>query len=357
VGAILEDFKTGKVLYSKAPDKRRPIASLTKIMTALVVLASADLDDVVVVAPEAVGQIGSSIGLRAGERLTVRDLLYAMLLPSANDAAVALAHSVGGSVGAFVRLMNVTASRMGLHHSHFASSSGLDDSGYSTARDLAALTRRAFRNSTFARIVSTLRKRIPGPKGTVRRLVNRNNLLRVYPGAFGVKSGFTTRAGHCLVGAAGLNGLDLLSIVLGAKTDPFDETIRVLNYGFGTFERVPLLVTGELVGRMIVGGQSVDAVSARDVSIVLRKKQPRSVTKQFVPIPPLGDAVLIGDRVGEVKVFLNGRLVASVRALAHPPVNVRPSPPPPVPIRQPSAFFRAIQVLAAFVRAAVNAFL
>src|SRR5206468_701359 len=134
-GAILEDFDTGKVLFSKSPDRRRPIASLTKIMTAFVVLSSAHLDDVVVVPPEAVSQIGSNIGLRTGERLTVRDLLYGMLLPSANDAAVALARFAGGTVDAFVQRMNATASGMGLRDSHFASATGLDNSGYSTARD------------------------------------------------------------------------------------------------------------------------------------------------------------------------------------------------------------------------------
>jgi D-alanyl-D-alanine carboxypeptidase (penicillin-binding protein 5/6) len=331
-------------------------------MTALVVLASAHLDDVVVVTPQAVGQIGSSIHLRVGERLTVRDLLYGMLLPSANDAAVALARSVGGTVAAFVRLMNDTASRMGLRDSHFASPSGLDNRGYSTVRDLAALTRQAYRNSTFARIVETVRKRIPGPKGTVRRLVNRNILLRVYPGAFGVKSGFTTPAGHCLVGAASLNRLDLLAVVLGAKTNAFDETIRFLNYGFGTWERVPLLRTGEQVGQVVVDGETVPAVASREVSVVLRKGQPHSVTNKFEPIASLGQTVVIGDRIGRIRVFLDGRQVAKVRALAQPPVHVLPQPPKPhpavpPPTRQPSALFRAIQVLAAFVRAAVNAFL
>jgi serine-type D-Ala-D-Ala carboxypeptidase (penicillin-binding protein 5/6) len=335
---------------------------LTKIMTALVVLSSARLDDVVEVPREAPGQIGSNIGLVVGERLTVRDMLYGMLLPSANDAAVALARFVRGSVAAFVDLMNATAARMGLRDTHFASPTGLDNSGYSTARDLAALTRGALQNETFSRIVSTVRRKIPGPHGTIRRLVNRNILLRVYPGAIGVKSGFTTPAGFCLIGAARLNGFGLLAIVLGSRTNAFDETIRLLNYGFGAFELVSLVVHGEPLaglGPVTVGGTSIDVVAAEDVTAVVKKGEPRAVSTLFLPDPDLGQGVVAGRRVGSLQVFLNGRLIQVVPALAI--LGPTPARPPQqtlaAALARRSPVLRVLLFLMAVLRTALNAFL
>jgi D-alanyl-D-alanine carboxypeptidase len=324
-------------------------------MTAFVVLSSAHLDDVVVVPPEAVNQIGSNIGLRTGERLTVRDLLYGMLLPSANDAAVALARFAGGTVDAFVQRMNAAASGMGLRDSHFASASGLDNSGYSTARDLATLIRRAYRNESFARIVGTLRKRIPGPDGTTRHLVNRNILLRVYPGAFGVKSGFTTPAGFCLAGAARLGGLGLLAVVLGSTTNAFDETIKLLNYGFGAFERVKFLSTGDQIGTLNINGQRVEARSARDVFVVVARGDLPKVEIRLVPINDFLTQIAAGDTIGHAEVRVGGKLVRVVPAIAAPLAT--PPPPPVSGPSPPNAIVRALLFLAALIRAALNAFL
>ncbi len=331
-------------------------------MTAFVVLSSASLEDVVVVPPEAVGQIGSSIGLRAGERLTVRDLLYGMLLPSANDAAVALARFVGGTVEAFVQRMNAAAARMGLRDSHFADPTGLDNSGYSTAADLATLTRRAYHNETFGQIVGTVRKRIPGPNGTTRRLVSRNILLRVYPGAFGVKSGFTTPAGHCLAGAARLGGFGLLTVVLGATTNAFNETIQLLNYGFGAFERITLLKAGQPLGEfepMLIGGIAVQVVVGRDVTAVARKNEERTVDYTFVSDANVEPPVTAGERVGRVEVRLNGSLIAVRPGLAAPEQSPSASPTtvPSHGAASPSAVVRAFQFIAAIIRAAFDAFL
>jgi len=304
---------------------------------------------------EAVAQIGVTIGLRTGERLTVRDLLYGMLLPSGNDAAITLARFVGGTVDTFVARMNATALRMGLRDTHFASPTGLDDMGYSTPADLAMLTRRAYRNETFARIVATTRHRIPGPKGSIRRLVNRNILLRVYPGAIGVKTGFTTRAGDCLIGAARLTGFGLLAVVLGSRTNAFDQGINLLNFGFGTFERVPLLTRGEVVQRISFGNQAVDAIAGRDVTAVARRVGQRAVEKRLVPNPSAREPIVAGERIGRIQVLLNGRLVATVPALAAP--VARTPPPYPVITARPEALLQAILFLAALIRAALHAFL
>ena len=205
--ALLADLDDGQVMFAKAPEVRRPIASLTKIMTALLVLTRRDLDDVITVAPGAAfddGDFGASstLGLRVGERRTVRELLDALMLQSANDAALALAIEVGGTEQRFVSMMNDRARALGMRDTAFFSPNGLDDRGRSTARDLLVLTRAAYAQKGFGGIVSSKFRTIPAPQGKPRRVQNRNALLWLYRGAIGVKTGFTTGAGYCLVATA-----------------------------------------------------------------------------------------------------------------------------------------------------------
>ncbi|MGZ4109838.1 MAG: D-alanyl-D-alanine carboxypeptidase family protein, partial [Actinomycetota bacterium] len=184
--AVLEDLDTGQVLFSSNGDDQRPIASLTKLMTAVLVLRRAELDDVVTVSEAAstdVGGVGiSELGLESGERISVRQLLYALLLQSANDAAVALAEDVSGSVERFVKAMNAQARRLGLRHTRFFSPNGLDDRGYSTALDLARLARVAFAMPDFERVATTKFHEIRAPSGPPREIQNRNVLLWLYKG-------------------------------------------------------------------------------------------------------------------------------------------------------------------------------
>jgi D-alanyl-D-alanine carboxypeptidase (penicillin-binding protein 5/6) len=235
--AILINLSTGRVVFSKHPDLRRPVASLTKILTAMVVLERANLSDVVVVSRKAARTPPIDVGLRAKERISVRDLLYGLLLWSGNDTAVALAEHVSGHVAPFVRVMNDRARVLGLRNTYFASPNGLNDRGYSTARDLAVLTRAALADPTFARIVRTERRWIPGPKTQLHRLRNLNELLRTYRGALGVKTGYTSAAGNCLVGAAERDGHRLLAVVLGDPAGThwvfaYRDARRLLDYGF-----------------------------------------------------------------------------------------------------------------------------
>ncbi|MGH9168206.1 MAG: D-alanyl-D-alanine carboxypeptidase family protein, partial [Acidimicrobiia bacterium] len=194
---ILYDQGFDRELGSLNPHERRAIASTTKMMTALVVLERASLGELVTVSEEAAGVGEAEIGLVAGEVLTVGDLLVALLIDSANDAAVALAEHVGGSEEGFVALMNETARRLGLADTHFANPHGLDDPGhYSTARDLLAIALAGMENPTFADLVGTRRAPFPStPDGGEREALTTNTLLRSYPGTFGVKTGFTDEAG------------------------------------------------------------------------------------------------------------------------------------------------------------------
>jgi serine-type D-Ala-D-Ala carboxypeptidase (penicillin-binding protein 5/6) len=194
--ALLADLVSGDVMDEKAPDQAVPIASLTKIITALITLKRMRLADMVTVDPRAVFRrrdygASSTLGLRAGERISVENLLYAMMLGSANDAALALAIHIAGSEQAFVRVMNARARRLGMRHTVFYSSTGLDDRGRSTARDLLRLVRETDAIDGFDRITAARFRTIPAPMGRDRRIQNRNPLLWLYPGTFGTKTGST----------------------------------------------------------------------------------------------------------------------------------------------------------------------
>ncbi len=235
--AILMDLGSGRVLFAKQADQRRPIASLAKIMTALLVLQRTHLDDEVVVSRTAAAAPPVDMGLRPGERIRVRSLLYGLLLRSGNDAAVALAELVSGSVAAFVGLMNDQAASLGLRDTRFASPNGLSDLGYSTVRDLAALTRIALADPVFAQLVSSEDHWVPGPRGGLLHLRNLNLLLGAYPGANGVKTGYTRAAGDCVVGVARRGSRALIAIELGDDPnthwqDAYRDVMRLFDFGF-----------------------------------------------------------------------------------------------------------------------------
>jgi serine-type D-Ala-D-Ala carboxypeptidase (penicillin-binding protein 5/6) len=231
------DLASGQVLYAKRPDQRRPIASLAKIMTALLVLRHASLNDVVTVTKWATRTDPINLGLKPGERITVRNLLYGLLLRSGNDTAVALAQHVSGTVPRFLALMDRTARSLDADDTLFASPNGLNDHGYSTAADMARIATAAMGIPTFRRIVSTRTYRVPGPKTQVHRLKNLNEMLFDYRGATGVKTGYTDAAGNCVVASARRAGVDLLAVVLhdDPRTvwrDAYRDATRLLNYGF-----------------------------------------------------------------------------------------------------------------------------
>jgi len=231
--AILIDADSGDVLYAKRPHMRRSIASTTKIMTAIVAMSRLRPGDVVRVPREATRVQPYKEGLKKGERVPAWKLFYGLLLASGNDTAVTLAVAAGGTRTNFIRLMNEKARELGLRHTRFRSASGLiDDGNYSTAWDLAALTRYALRSPRFRSIVGTKEKRVWWRPPTRTKLYkNHNKLLWRYPGADGVKTGWTTKAGPCLVASAHRYGIGLITVVLDSP-DHYGDTIRLLNYGF-----------------------------------------------------------------------------------------------------------------------------
>ena len=326
--AVLVDLDSGQVLFELDRHERRPIASLTKIMTALLVVERAGLTDVVTVSEEAAsGQVSgiSGLGLEPGERIRVNELLYALLLQSANDAALALAEHVSGSVDAFVDAMNARAEQLGMTRTMFASPNGLDDSGYSSAGDLVRLTRAALRSRGFASVVATRFHTVESLDAEPRIVQNRNVLLWLYPGAIGVKTGFTSPAGFCVVAGAQRGDERLLAVVLGEPGEPFSDAASLLNYGFDAFERRMLIQAGESLESVDVGGRSV-SVRAGDS---LRGLVPveGTVSKAVVLEDHLAYPPARGEEIGVVRISSGSKVLGQVPLV----VSGVPPPPPPEP--------------------------
>jgi D-alanyl-D-alanine carboxypeptidase len=259
---------TGQILYAENADTQLLIASTTKIMTALVVIARCDPDEEVEILPEYTGAEGSSMYLEAGETYTVRDLLYGMLLVSGNDAATALACHCGGSIAGFADMMNAKAREMGLTNSSFKNPHGLDAEGhYSSAEDLALITQEAMRYELFAEIAGTKNRTVGG-----QTLTNHNKLLWNCEGALGVKTGYTTAAGRSLVSCAERNGLRLICVTL-SDPDDWNDHMALYDWGFGAFEYRKALPVGVLCELPVISGvkDSIGITAGANPPILVEK--------------------------------------------------------------------------------------
>ena len=235
---IVYDRISKSMIIGKNEDVKSAMASTTKIMTTIVILEKADLNETVTVSAKAGGTGGSRLGLKRGDKASVRDLLYGLMLRSGNDAAVALAEHVGGSVKGFAELMNEKAIELGLTNTHFVTPHGLDDANhYTTALELAKLTDYAMDNETFAKIVGTKSTTIY-INNQSRQINNTNELLGVLNGVVGVKTGFTNNAGRCLVTETKRNNIDIITIVLGADTkkDRTQDIVNLIEYTFSKYK-------------------------------------------------------------------------------------------------------------------------
>ena len=240
--AIVIDRNSNTILYGKNEKEKRKMASTTKIMTCIIVLENGNLNDIVEVSKKSAGTGGSRLGLKTGDKITVKDLLYGLMLCSGNDAAVALAEHVGGSIEDFSKLMNDKASKLNLENTHFVTPHGLDnDEHYTTAYELALLSNYALKNKDFAQIVGTKSYTVTINNYT-KTLSNTNELLGTLNGIYGIKTGFTNGANRCLVTACKRGNMDIICVVLGADTKNFrtKDSIKLIEYVFKEYEPVNL---------------------------------------------------------------------------------------------------------------------
>jgi D-alanyl-D-alanine carboxypeptidase (penicillin-binding protein 5/6) len=311
VACILVD-DTGRVLFAREADAERPNASTTKMVTALVTVARAEVGEVVTVSPSAAATGGGGLDLQAGDTFTVEALLYALLLSSSNDSAVALAEHVAGSEGAFVVEMNELAAELGARHTRFANAHGLDTPGhYSSARDLARIAVALLRRPLLAEIVGASAAVVQAPSGSL-DVENRNVLLESYPGAIGVKTGFTAGAGDTLVAAARRHHRVLVAVAMGAVSAAADSA-ALLDYGWERLARGVLVKESDPVGELVFGSGATAVVAARTVR---GSAHPERVSVTLEPDDSVALPVRAGQKVGTATLTAGGRTVGSVPALA-----------------------------------------
>lgn len=306
--AILIEKDSGRVIFEKSSKKQMPMASTTKIMTAICAIENCDnIDKEIEIPPSAAGVEGSSMYLQAGEKMTIRELLYGLMLSSGNDAAVAIGESIAGSIDAFVELMNKKAVEIGANNTHFANPNGLpNQEHYSTAEDMAKITAYGMSNSAFADIVSTKSYKIQGEgKAYPRVLSNHNKLLSMYEGCIGVKTGFTKAAGRCLVSGAERNGMTLICVTLNAPDD-WNDHKEMFDYGFEKYNMTTLRSCEEPLCAAEVLGSKAGAVPvylSKDVCYPMCEGEGYQKEVQLYPSvsAPLKAGEEVGDVVFEIK--------------------------------------------------------
>lgn len=313
--AILAELSSGRVLYSQNAYAKRYPASTTKIMTALVVLENCNVNDTVTVPKEAQGIEGSSIYLAAGEKLTVLELLYGLMLRSGNDAATALAIHCAGSVYDFAQMMNQKAQSIGCQNTNFTNPSGLPSNDhYTTAYDLMLISRQAMMNDLFRKIVSTQKINISWDSHEYNRiLVNENKMLYNYDGANGIKTGYTKAAGRCLVSSAKKNGMTLIAIVLNCSP-MYAECGKMLDYGFDNYTLTEITAADSVKGTVPVKKgfeSSVSYHNSEAFTYPISANDNISVkSKLFYNC--IDAPVDANTNVGYIKITLNGEVIKNI---------------------------------------------
>ncbi|MBR2968202.1 MAG: D-alanyl-D-alanine carboxypeptidase [Clostridia bacterium] len=315
-GMAMIELNSGRLIAQKSKDKRLPMASTTKIVTAITVIENCDnLDKVVTIPNEAVGVEGSSIYLQHNEQLKIIDLLYGLMLQSGNDCAVALAIIVGENVQNFANMMNELASKVGANNSHFVNPHGLhDDDHYTTAYDLAKISAYAMNNEIFRQIVGTKTYKTPWKNHEYGRIiVNKNKILSFFPGGNGIKTGYTKKAGRCLVSSAERDGKTIICVVLNCGP-MFQECARLMNLAFDSLVMGDIIKVGVPIARVEVidGEQKFVYVGLESVaSYPLTAEEARRLTTK-IELPEMVYAPISkGERIGKIHFYLNNQLIFS----------------------------------------------
>ncbi len=311
--AVLIDVVSGRILYEKNMKQQLPMASTTKIMTAITAIEAGKLQELVTVSLKAQNTGGSSIYLQAGEKLMLEELLYGLMLQSGNDAAVAIAEHIGGSCEGFAGMMNRKAAQIGALNTNFVNPHGLDQDGhYTTAEDLAKITAYALRNPVFREIVATKQKKIPWwGRDYLRVLNNKNKILWRVEGGDGVKTGFTNNAGRCLAASATREDWQLASVVLNCGP-MWEECTALLEYGFENYQPVMYFQEGQFIKTIAVRKgkeERVRLVCDRTLRIPLTGSEQERIVVAEDSEDYLRAPVRQGQKAGTIKVMLDGQVL------------------------------------------------
>ena len=318
--AILMEESTGNILYESNPDERVPIASVTKVMTMLLIMEAVDsgkisLDDMVTVSENAMSYGGSTMFLETGEQLTVNDMLKGIAVASANDGCVAMAEHLAGSESAFVDMMNEKAKELGMENTHFMNTNGLDeDDHYSSARDVAIMSRELMKHETIFNYTSIWMDTLRGGKF---QLANTNKLIRFYDGANGLKTGSTSKALCCLSAAAKRNDMQLIAVVLGAPTsaERFASAKSLLDYGFANYAVNTQITAGDEVQKIAVEkgvDKEVGVVAGESCSMLVKKGQEDNITKEIKIDETITAPIEAGQKIGTMTISRDGEVIADI---------------------------------------------
>lgn len=320
--SILIDASTGRVLYSKNANEQLPMASTTKIMTALVALDKNNLDEKIKVKKEYVGVEGSSIYLQKDEEISYKDLLYGLMLRSGNDAATALAGEIGGSNEEFSELMNKKAKDIGALNSNFTNPHGLHhEDHYTTAYDLALITREAMKHKEFKDISKT--KTWTADREVNELFQNKNKTLWQYEGGNGGKTGFTKAAGRCLVSTSSRNGIDLISVVIN-DSNWFNDCYSLMDYGFDNYNSFVIHSKEQFIESIeLLDGdkEKVNVVTNKELIIPLKEEE-RDKIKIVAKLPDILNApIKEGEKIGYLQVLLDGELISTTELISKSEVS------------------------------------
>lgn len=315
---ILIEEKSGRVLIENNANVKMPMASTTKIMTAILAIEYGNLDDEVDIIGKDVNIEGSSIYLKDGEIIKLEDLIYGLMLRSGNDSALAIANHISGSEEEFVKLMNKKAREIGALNTNFTNPHGLhNDNHYSTAYDLALITRYAFKNKKFAEISKSKSYRTNSAR-EFNHFVNKNKTLWDYDGGDGVKIGYTMRAGRCLVASASRNNMRLIAVTL-SNYNWFKDTYTLMDYGFENYSLYPIYLKDQLITQInVIGGkkEKVPLVTNGDFLYPLMEDEKKNV-KVLTNFEDKTEApVLKGTQLGSIEVYIDGKLAKRDKLLA-----------------------------------------
>lgn len=312
VSEIIMDVNSGRVLFENNAYEKKYMASTTKILTAICIIENCNISDVITVTDKTVGVEGSSIYLEVGEKLSVKDLLYGLMLRSGNDCAVTLAVYCSGSIEKFSLLMNETAKKIGALNSNFVNPHGLhNDNHYTTAYDLALISRYAMKNQDFRSIVATKAVKIPfTTKNYDRYLTNKNKMLKEFDGANGIKTGYTKKAGRCLVSSCLRNGLELICVVLNCPP-MFERSKSLLTQSFENYKNYKVVESDNIIDFVKVKNRdkTCGIYIKNDIIIPLKESEYLNLEVQYDYEQQLSAPIKKDSEVGFVKIYVQNKLI------------------------------------------------